>query len=155
MAGEQFHRSTCKETAMSATLATAIAVNDAGRAKEAVDTPFQELFDGVDDLIRRVADVENPEIRKIRARVHATMVAAKGVTVNGVAVNGVAQNRGTAKGALDGGLRANHERPRAAQVADDGADYLYADDYLRESGHALGVALLVGLSLGLIASSQQ
>lgn len=139
---------------MSATPATAIAVNDAGRATEAVGTPFQELFDDVDDLIRRVADVENPEIRKIRARVHATMVAAKGVTVNRVTANGVAQNGGVANGAL-GGLRANHERPRAAQVADDSDEYLYADDYLRDSGHALGVALLVGLGLGLIASSQQ
>ena len=27
-----------------------------------------ELFDGVDDLIRRVADTENPEIRKVRAK---------------------------------------------------------------------------------------
>ena len=134
---------------MSATLATAIAVNGAGRAKEAVGTPFQELFDDVDDLIRRVADVENPEIRKIRARVHATMLAAKGVTANGVAQNAVPAN-----GAPDGGLRANHGRPQAAQVADDSDDYLCADAYLRDSGQALGVALLVGLSVSLIVSSR-
>jgi hypothetical protein len=35
------------------------------------------LFDGVDDLIKRVADTENPEIRKIRAKVHASMVVAR------------------------------------------------------------------------------
>ncbi len=36
-----------------------------------------ELFDGVDDLIRRVADTECPETRKVRARVHAALVAAR------------------------------------------------------------------------------
>jgi ElaB/YqjD/DUF883 family membrane-anchored ribosome-binding protein len=118
---------------MSATLATAIAGNGAGRAKAAVDTPFEELFDGVDDLIRRVADVENPEIRKIRARVHAAMVAAKGVA---------------AKGAFENG--AKQLRPQAAQIAGR------TDDYLRDyPGQALGVALLVGLGLGLIVSSRQ
>jgi ElaB/YqjD/DUF883 family membrane-anchored ribosome-binding protein len=119
---------------MSAILATPIAGNGAGRVKEALGTPFEELFDDVDDLIRRVADVENPEIRKIRARVHATMVAAKGVA---------------AGGALDDGGRANQARPQTAPVAD------YTDDYLHDyPGQALGVALLVGLSLGLIASLQ-
>jgi ElaB/YqjD/DUF883 family membrane-anchored ribosome-binding protein len=126
-----------KENAMSATLATAIAGNGAGRATEAVGTPYEELFDGVDDLIRRVADVENPEIRRIRARVHASMVAAKGVAANGVA----------AKGAFEDG--ANQVRPQAVQIADR------TDDYLRDyPGQAL-VALLVGLGLGLIVSSRQ
>lgn len=36
-----------------------------------------DLFDGVDDLIRRVADTESPEIRKVRARVHAALTVAK------------------------------------------------------------------------------
>jgi ElaB/YqjD/DUF883 family membrane-anchored ribosome-binding protein len=121
-----------KENAMSATLATAIAGNGAGRATEAVGTPYEELFDGVDDLIRRVADVENPEIRRIRARVHASMVAAKGVA---------------AKGAFEDG--AYQVRPQAVQIADR------TDDYLRDyPGQAL-VALLVGLGLGLIVSSRQ
>jgi ElaB/YqjD/DUF883 family membrane-anchored ribosome-binding protein len=132
---------------MSATLATAIAGNGAGRAKEAVGTPFEELFDGVDDLIRRVADVENPEIRRIRARVHASMVAAKGVAAKGVAAKGVAAKGVAAKGAFEDG--ANMVRPQAVQIADR------TDDYLREyPGQAL-VALLVGLGLGLIVSSRQ
>jgi ElaB/YqjD/DUF883 family membrane-anchored ribosome-binding protein len=119
---------------MSATLATGIAGNGVGRAKTAViNTPFEELFDGVDDLIRRVADVENPEIRKIRARVHAAMVAAKGVA---------------AEGAFDDG--ADRAVAQAVQAADP------ADDCLRDyPGQALGVALLVGLSLGLIVSSRE
>jgi len=139
---------------MSATLATA-AGNGAGRAKDAVGTPFDELFDGVDDLIRRVADVENPEIRKIRARVHASMVAAKGVAAKGVAAKGVAANgaasadgSATSQGAFEG--VANHVRRPAMRVAD------HADTYLRDySGQALGVALLVGIGVGLIVSSRQ
>ena len=127
---------------MSATLAPAVAGNGAGRPKETVKetvaTPFEELFDGVDDLIRRVADVENPEIRRIRARVHASMVAAKGVALNGVAANDAV---------ADG---ASQVRRRAVQAADG------ADDYLRDyPGPALGVALLVGLGLGLIVSLRQ
>jgi ElaB/YqjD/DUF883 family membrane-anchored ribosome-binding protein len=140
---------------MSATLATAIAVNGAGRAKEAVGTPFvgtpfEALFDGVDDLIRRVADVENPEIRKIRARVHAAMVAAKGVAADGAAVNGAAAVKGIAADGLLDGVRAHQVHPRAVQVADDTDDYFR--DYL---GRTLGVALLVGLSVSLIVSSRQ
>jgi ElaB/YqjD/DUF883 family membrane-anchored ribosome-binding protein len=119
---------------MSVTLATGIAGSGAvGRAKPAVvNTPFEELLDGVDDLIRRVADVENPEIRKIRARVHASMIAARGVA---------------AKGAFEDG--ADQPGARAVRVADH-ADSL--DDY---QGQALGVALLVGLGLGLIVSSRE
>jgi ElaB/YqjD/DUF883 family membrane-anchored ribosome-binding protein len=62
---------------MNAPLATAHAGYDVGRAKRTVGPQFEELFDGVDDLIKRVADTENPEIRKIRAKVHASMMAAK------------------------------------------------------------------------------
>jgi ElaB/YqjD/DUF883 family membrane-anchored ribosome-binding protein len=62
---------------MNSPLPAAIAANTARRPKEALVSQFDELFDGVDDLIKRVADVENPEIRRIRARVHAAMVVAK------------------------------------------------------------------------------
>jgi ElaB/YqjD/DUF883 family membrane-anchored ribosome-binding protein len=142
---------------MSANFAPAIAGESLGRPKETVGAPFEELFEGVDDLIRRVADFENPEIRKIRARVHAAMVAAKGAAAaNGVAAangaaaaNGVATANGVAgKGAFEGG--AKPVRTQAAQIADR------ADDYLRDyPGQALGVALLVGLGVGLIVSSRQ
>ena len=124
---------------MSATLATGSASN--GRAKEAVGTPFDDLFDGVDDLIKRVANVENPEIRKIRARVHASMVAAKGVTAV-TAAGGANGSPGPA------------ESVRMVQIADHADDYL--DGYFRNyPGQALGVALLVGLGVGLIVSSRQ
>jgi hypothetical protein len=48
---------------------------------------LEALFDGVDDLIRRVAE-ESPEIRKIRARVRANMVAAKSAIDDGVSDSG-------------------------------------------------------------------
>lgn len=86
-----------------------------------------ELFAGVDDLIRRVADTENPEIRKIRARVYAALVLAKGAFENS----------------------AYQVRRQAGQAA--GA----ADDYAREYPQALGVALLVGLGVGLMVSLRQ
>jgi ElaB/YqjD/DUF883 family membrane-anchored ribosome-binding protein len=112
---------------MSATLATAIAGNGVGRAQQAVGTQFEELFDGVDDLIKRVADVENPEIRRTRARVHAAMVAARRVAAMGVAA-----------------------RPQEVQVADR------TDGYLRDyPGQALGVALLLGIGVGLIVYGRQ
>src|SRR6266852_8490710 len=98
---------------MNAQVSTAIGSNGTGVAKETVGSPLEELFDGVDDLIRRVADTENPEIRKIRAKVYAALAAAKSAF--------------------------------AAKSARS------ADDPLRDHpGPALGVALLVGLGLGLV-----
>lgn len=119
---------------MNAQVATAIGNNGGDRAK-AVGTPLEELFDGVDDLIRRVADTENPEIRRVRAKVHAALVAAK----NEFAANGPIEDM------------ANHPKPAprpAVQVS--------ADDPLRDyPGSALGVALLVGIGLGLVVSLRQ
>ena len=88
---------------------------------------FEDLFDGVDDLIKRVADVENPEIRKIRAKVHAGLVVAKSAAQN----------------------CANQVRRRAAQGADD-ADEAFLDCPPQE----FGFELLVALGLGLVASLQ-
>jgi len=109
---------------MSAPLGTAIAGNGAGRGKNAVPTPFEELFDGVDDLIKRVADVESPEIRKIRAKVHAALVVAKSALKDS----------------------ANQVRRQTVQVAG-------IDESLNEDpGQSLGLALLLGVGLGLVVS---
>jgi ElaB/YqjD/DUF883 family membrane-anchored ribosome-binding protein len=110
---------------MSAPLGTAIAGNGAGRAKNAVPAPFDELFDGVDDLIKRVADVESPEIRKVRAKVHAALVVAKSALKDS----------------------ANQVRRQPVQVADGTEEYLNQDP-----GQSLGLALLVGVGLGLVVS---
>jgi ElaB/YqjD/DUF883 family membrane-anchored ribosome-binding protein len=109
---------------MSAPLGTAIAGNGAARAKNAVPTPFDELFDGVDDLIKRVADVESPEIRKIRAKVHAALVVAKSALKDS----------------------ANQVRRQTVQVA--GADEYWNED----PGQSLGLALLLGVGLGLVVT---
>ncbi|GAC1677326.1 MAG: hypothetical protein NVS9B2_28270 [Steroidobacteraceae bacterium] len=86
-----------------------------------VGTPLDELFEGVDDLIKRVADTENPEIRRSRAKVHASMRVAKSAF-------------------------AHHSiAPRRAAGRD-----VDLDD--EDSEQALGVALLVGVGLGVIMS---
>jgi ElaB/YqjD/DUF883 family membrane-anchored ribosome-binding protein len=121
---------------MNAHVATAIGSNGGGRAK-AVGTPLEELFDGVDDLIRRVADTENPEIRRVRAKVHAALVAAKN------AFDAESTSEDTAS-------QPNPARGSAAQVTGSAEDSL--GDY---SGPALGVALLVGLGVGLVVSLRQ
>jgi ElaB/YqjD/DUF883 family membrane-anchored ribosome-binding protein len=92
----------------------------------AVDARFAELFDGVDDLIKRVADTENPEIRRIRAKVHASMVVAKSAY-----------------------LEHAHAVPRENATREDAPE-----DFLDDSGPAMGMALLVGVGLGVIMSSQ-
>jgi len=127
---------------MNARVVTVIGSNGAGRPKAAVETPYEQLFDGVDDLIRRVADVENPEIRKVRAKVHAALVAAKSACeTNSEVEQGAHWERREPIQVAGGGL------PQAESLDDDLGDY---------DGQALGVALLVvGLGLGLIASVRQ
>lgn len=113
---------------MNAPLPTATAGYTSARATPTVDRQFEELFDGVDDLIKRVADTENPEIRKIRAKVHASMVVAKSACKE-----------------LSPAVR-----PASSPIYHAGADPI-DEDY---PGEAVGVALLVGLGLGVIMSMQ-
>jgi ElaB/YqjD/DUF883 family membrane-anchored ribosome-binding protein len=91
-----------------------------------------ELFAGVDDLIRRVADNENPEIRQMRAKVYTALVAARSSFYRGAAPM---------------------RRP-ALQIAPPIING--ADEYIEEyPGPVLGIALLVGLGLGLVVSLRQ
>jgi ElaB/YqjD/DUF883 family membrane-anchored ribosome-binding protein len=115
---------------MNAPLATAIAGKEAGRTGQTTATPFEELFDGVDDLIRRVAQVENPEIRKIRAKVHAAMVAAKSACDEH-------PNRDEQR---------SHADPLTAPIADESEEF---------TGQSLSLALLLGVGLGLVVSLRQ
>jgi hypothetical protein len=97
------------------------------------DSQLEELFAGVDDLIRRVADVENPDILKSRAKVHATMVMAKN--------------------AFDERVLAVH---RGATAITDNARHTGDSEHFIDPSRQdlarqdLGVALLVGLGLGLV-----
>jgi ElaB/YqjD/DUF883 family membrane-anchored ribosome-binding protein len=124
---------------MNSPLPAAIAANTARRPKALV-SQFDELFDGVDDLIKRVADVENPEIRRMRARVHAAMVVAKSACMDGAT-----EGRGPS---LRVAPPSSQDRSPPSRVAPD----VYLDEYPSE---ALGVGLLVGLGLGLIVSMRQ
>ena len=136
---------------MNAHVAAAIDGNGADRANQSVGSPLEVLFDGVDDLIRRVADTENPEIRKVRAKVHAALVAAKSEFAAKSAFEEVeaqlSRARGQAAQVNGGAVRVNGG---AAQVSGG------ADDFLRDyPAPALGVALLVGIGLGLVVSLRQ
>jgi len=86
---------------------------------------LQALFDDVDDLIRRVADVDNPDIRQARARVYGTMVAAKSAFAD-----------------------SDYPRLHAGLAHAPQSLYELPDD----PTEALGVALLVGLGVGFITS---
>jgi hypothetical protein len=99
-------------------------MNPACGTTNPIGSQWAELFDGVDDLIHRVADAENPEIRKSRAKVYATMVIAR---------NALEQ-------------RAS-QPPELAQFGD-----IAGDDLPEDSAQKLAVNVLLGLGLGLIAS---
>jgi ElaB/YqjD/DUF883 family membrane-anchored ribosome-binding protein len=92
-----------------------------------------ELFDGVDDLIRRVADTESPEIRKVRAKVHAALVAAKSaVEVGAEPPQGAA-------------ARMVESTPTSPGLSDSAEECI--GEYPTQT---LGLALLLGLGLGLM-----
>lgn len=116
---------------MHARLATAIAKPGTGSAGHA---PVDELFDGIDDLIKRVADVDSPEILRVRARVHAGLIAAKSAFAR----------------------CAHHFREPAASMADAIEQVGDAGDEVdRLPARELGLFLLLGLGLGLVAALRQ
>jgi ElaB protein len=95
------------------------------KAQDALGEQFQELFDGVEDLLKRVADVQSPELQKIRAKARVAMM--------------------TAKSALqDGATHVGRQARRAAGTT---------DDYIREyPWYALGAGTLLGFGLGLLVA---
>jgi ElaB/YqjD/DUF883 family membrane-anchored ribosome-binding protein len=101
-----------------------LAIADSGGG-DAGHTPVDELFNEVDDLIKRVADVDSPEILRVRAKVYAALAVAKSAFAHGT----------------------HRIRQQPAPVFNGVPD---DDDALPTE--ELGVALLVGLGLGLVAS---
>jgi ElaB protein len=101
-----------------------------------LDEQFRELFDGVEDLIKRVAEVNSPEIQKIRAKARVALMMAKSAITDG----------------------ATHVGKQARRAAGSTGDYVRraadsTDDYVREyPWYALGAGALVGFALGVLVS---
>jgi ElaB/YqjD/DUF883 family membrane-anchored ribosome-binding protein len=104
--------------------------NQHSRTREAADqdpigAQFYELFEGVEDLIKRVAEIDSPEVQKIRAKARAALIVARSAVQDG----------------------AEHIGRQARLAA--GA----TDDYLREyPWYALGLGTLIGFGAGLLAA---
>src|SRR5258708_37365912 len=131
---------------MNAQVARAIDGKAAGHANQPAGSALEVLFDGVDDLIRRVADTENPEIRKVRAKVHAALVAAKSEFA---AKNAFEEIEAQLNPACGQAAQVNGSAVNGGAAQVNGG----ADDLLRDyPAPALGVALLVGIALGLLVS---
>jgi ElaB protein len=97
---------------------------------------FRELFDGVEDLIKRVSEVDSPEIQKIRAKARVALMMAKSAL---------------ADGATHVGNRARHAAGSTGQYVRRAAGS--TDDYVREyPWYALGAGALVGFALGVLVS---
>jgi ElaB/YqjD/DUF883 family membrane-anchored ribosome-binding protein len=89
---------------------------------------FKELFDGVDELIERVAAVPSPEVQKIRAKARVALSAAKSAARDGAA----------------------HLGRQARQMAST------TDGYVRESPwQAAALTALVGFLAGLAVSRRR
>jgi len=104
------------------------ASNAATEASGSATTPFQALFDGVEDLIARLAESDSPELRKIRAKVRVALLTAKSAVSDG----------------------ATQLRRQTRQAVSD------ADDYVREHPwQAIGVAAAIGATVGLLVARRR
>ena len=101
-----------------------------------ISEQFQELFDGVEDLLKRVSEVDSPEIQKIRAKARVALMMAKSAITDG----------------------ATHVGNRARRAAGSTSDYVRraagsTDEYVREyPWYALGAGAVLGFALGVIVS---
>jgi ElaB/YqjD/DUF883 family membrane-anchored ribosome-binding protein len=100
------------------------AADQAPDTDDGVQNQFKDLFDDVEDLLKRVADVDSPDIQKMRAKVRVALLAAQSAWKDG----------------------ATHVRRRAGAAAEA------TDGYVRDyPWQALGIGALLGLGVGLIA----
>ena len=85
--------------------------------------PFDELLDSVDDLLKRIADVDSPEIKKIRTKVQVAAAVARSAW-------------------QDTAQYANRQVRNSLR---------WPNEYLHDSPwRAIGIAALVGVSVGAI-----
>jgi ElaB/YqjD/DUF883 family membrane-anchored ribosome-binding protein len=110
-----------QERAMGATFEGNRPANSVSSSSE----PFHDLFDGVEDLIKRVAEIDSPDIQKIRAKARVALMAARSAAQDG----------------------ADHVGRRARRAAET------TDGYLREyPWYALGLVTLIGFGAGVLAA---
>ena len=88
-------------------------MENAASHSQILATPFNELADSVDDLLKRIADVDSPDIRKIRTKVQIALAVARSAWQD----------------------TAHYANQRVINTL------RWPDDYLRESPWAGGVAL--------------
>ncbi len=85
--------------------------------------PFDELLDSVEDLLRRIADVDSPEIKKIRTKVQVATAVARSAW-------------------QDTAQYANQQVRNSLR---------WPNEHLHESPwRAIGIAALVGIGVGAI-----
>jgi ElaB/YqjD/DUF883 family membrane-anchored ribosome-binding protein len=89
---------------------------------------FKQLFDSVEDLIKRVADIDSSEIQKIRAKARIALMAARSAVEDGAA----------------------QLRDQAMQVAATTDDYVHVYPW-----QTVGVAALLGVAMGLLVKPQK
>ena len=97
--------------------------NGAQRVKDAASGEIKNLMADVEDLVSRVADVRDPDLARIRAKVQAALASTRDSLLTG----------------------AETVRRQARQVAQT------TDDYVRASPwQALGIAAVAGAALGYV-----
>ena len=112
---------------MNATFGGSRSRDDKSSDQDALRAQFHELFDGVEDLIKRVAEVDSPELQKIRAKARAALLVARSAM-------------------QDGAVHVGRQARWAAGQT---------DDYLREyPWYALGIAALLGFGAGILTARQ-
>jgi ElaB/YqjD/DUF883 family membrane-anchored ribosome-binding protein len=92
---------------------------------DSMNDPFHDLFDGVEDLIKRVAEIDSPDIQKIRAKARVALMAAKSAV-------------------QDSAAQVSRQARRAAGKT---------DDTLREyPWYALGLVTIIGFGAGVLVA---
>jgi ElaB/YqjD/DUF883 family membrane-anchored ribosome-binding protein len=92
---------------------------------DSMNDPFHDLFDGVEDLIKRVAEIDSPDIQKIRAKARVALMAAKSAV-------------------QDSAAQVSRRARRAAGMT---------DDTLREyPWYALGLVTIIGFGAGVLVA---
>ncbi|MBS0612619.1 MAG: DUF883 domain-containing protein [Proteobacteria bacterium] len=93
--------------------------------KDSATGEFKSFIDDVEEIVSRVADLNDPEVARLRDRLRDSMSSVKEALTDG----------------------ADRVRQRAREVAGG------TDDYVRENPwQALGIAALVGVAIGFLAS---